>query len=915
MNKIILALVALLLTAFTAQAQNIKITGTIIDSLGTPVAMANVIAYGSNNSMGAFGISNTEGRYQLANLKQDSTYVLKVSFLGLKPIEETVTKIQEDMVKNFIMMDGADQLDAISIVYEMPVTIKGDTIVYNADSFTNGTEKKLGDVLKKLPGMEVNAEGDIQVEGKAVERVFINGKEFFEGDSRLATKNIPADAISKVEVLKNFNNVSQLKGLGNDDDRVAINIRLKEGKEKFWFGELTAGGGFGGDDERYLVKPKAFYYSPNLSINVLTDFNNLGLPAFTFSDYRRFTGGRRGNTRQAGTDINAGIGAGGLGAFGNNQALNVESKFAALNASVKASKSLDFNGFAIFSSTDTDARTDSRVSFIQNGTTENTIDQSFQRNELAIFKLGGDYKPNSNFSLEYDGQLNISDVSQISDLTSSRNQPAVSGGFENVVEDIDQLNAQKPMVIDQSLNAYYTASDRSIFTFEGRYVDQEEDPFYNAIRNIRDQQDPEPFTDLNGNGGLGLIQSDPYNINQRKLVDTKRLDAKGDYFYILNKTSNLNLTLGTIQVDQDFDSSIFQILDDNSINELSDPTLRNNVNYRFSDLYAGLHYKVIFDKFTVTPGFNVHHFKTTDIQNVATNEISSSKFLPDLNVRYQFKSSESLNLDYAQTMSFSDVDSYAQGIVFNNYNRLNQGNNQLEGAINDRLSLRYNNFNMFNYTTIFGNITYTKQRDALQSSTILNGINQVSTNINQALANESVSGFGSFTREFGKIRAGLNANVSLNTFNNIINTEILESKSLSQGYGASVRSNYQDGVNFDVNYNITYNNNDNGNRETNSTRQTLGIDADWQIGESLQLVAEYDLTIFKATGGVKNNLDFLEASLFYNQPDSKWEYKLAATNLLNTRFNSNNNFGQIATSTNDTYVLPRYVYLQFKYDI
>lgn len=285
MNKLILVIAGFLLATVAVQAQNVKITGVVIDSLGTPLPMANVIAYGSNNALGAFGITNAEGRYQLTGLKRDSTYVLKISFLGLKQIEEKVKKIQGDLVKNFVMVEGSDQLDAVNLVYEIPVTIKGDTIVYNADSFTNGTERKLEDVLKKLPGVEVNDDGDVQVEGNQVERVFINGKEFFEGDTRLATKNIPAAAISKVEVLKNFNNVSQLKGIGNDQDRVAINIRLKEGKEKFWFGEITAAGGYGNDEARYQVQPKAFYYSPDLSINVLTDFNNLGTPAFTFRDF------------------------------------------------------------------------------------------------------------------------------------------------------------------------------------------------------------------------------------------------------------------------------------------------------------------------------------------------------------------------------------------------------------------------------------------------------------------------------------------------------------------------------------------------------------------------------------------------------------------------------------------------------
>ena len=99
---------------------------------------------------------------------------------------------------------------------------------------------KLGDIIKNLPGMDINDSGEIEVEGKAVQKVMVDGKDFFDGDSKLAAKNIPSDAVSKVEVLRNYNEVNQMRGLGNDQDNTAINIRLKDGKKKFWFGEVNS---------------------------------------------------------------------------------------------------------------------------------------------------------------------------------------------------------------------------------------------------------------------------------------------------------------------------------------------------------------------------------------------------------------------------------------------------------------------------------------------------------------------------------------------------------------------------------------------------------------------------------------------------------------------------------------------------
>ncbi|WP_405370058.1 carboxypeptidase regulatory-like domain-containing protein [Nonlabens sp. Asnod2-A12] len=902
-KTLLLTLMACFLLSL-AGAQSIKISGVVVDSTGTPLQMANVIAYQKDKNLGGFGITNDAGRYQLQGLKKDSTYVLKVSFLGLKTIEDTVRNVQGDLVRNYVMYEDENTLDAVNIVYDMPVSIKGDTIVYNSDSFTNGTERKLGDVLEKLPGVEVNEDGDIQVEGKTVEKVMVDGKEFFAGDSRLATKNIPADAVGKVEVLKNYNNVSQLKGLGNDEDRIAINIRLKEGKKNFWFGEITGALGEGGDELRYQAKPKAFYYSEDVSLNILTDFNNLGLQSFTFQEYRRFVGFNRGNTRSTGSSIDIGAGAGGLLNLQANRAKEIESKFGAFNGSWAVNKKLNIEAFAILSSVDTEQETIASRTFTESGVQENTEDRSFQRNQIGLFKLGADYKPNADFSLEYDGQINLSDVSQFNDFTSAQ---------EGVVRDIDQNESQKPITIDQSVNLYYTQSEKNIFAFEGRYVDAEEDPFYNAILDPEvdnADNDIEPFT-----GTLGLDAANPYDINQEKLVESTKLDAKADFWRVLNKKSNVNFTVGTSIVNQDYNTSIFQILDDGSRNDLTDAQFGNDVNYKFRDLYGAIHYKFITGKFTITPGVTAHSYKIEDTQLGNTNELDFEEILPDFNVRFALRSSENINFDYRRTVSFTDVENYALGTIFNNYNALFSGNNQLTGATNDRFSLNYFNFNMFNYTNINAGVTYSRQTDAIQNSIVIDGINQESALINSPFANESATGFGRFSREFGKIRASVNANLSWSTFNNVFNGNATESENITHSYGASFRSNYKDGVNFDVRYNIAFNNSDNGGQVNDATTQTITLNADWQINKAWFFDVDYDLNLFDTSANVDNNYDFLEAALYYNKPDSKWEYKLAASNLLNTEALNRNTFGQIATSTSFYTVQPRYVYLQLKYDL
>ena len=226
--KKLLLLAIFMVTMFTSA--QVKLTGIVKDSIGEPLEMANILAINKvTKKMASYGFSDAKGRFKL-DLERNGTFNVKISYVGMKSVDFTVETKSSDIEKN-ITLDYDDSLEGINIVSKMPVTIKGDTIVYNADSFKNGSERKLEDVLKKIPGMEVNDEGEIEIEGKKVGKVMVDGKDFFDGDTKLATKNIPANAVDKVEVLKNFGEVSQLRGVQNNEDNIAINIKLKEGKK------------------------------------------------------------------------------------------------------------------------------------------------------------------------------------------------------------------------------------------------------------------------------------------------------------------------------------------------------------------------------------------------------------------------------------------------------------------------------------------------------------------------------------------------------------------------------------------------------------------------------------------------------------------------------------------------------------
>lgn len=891
-NKVLLTLL-LVVTSTVVLAQEISLSGTVKDSLGVGVDMANVIAINTaTQGLESYGITNHAGLFKL-KLKTGEQYTVKVSYLGFKPESFTFTAGENDAVKDIVLQEQAAQLDEVDVTYEMPVSVKGDTIVYDTDSFVSGTEKKLKDVLENLPGIEINDDGQIEVEGKTVSKVMVEGKDFFDGDGKLAVENIPANALSKVEVLRNFNEVSQMKGLTNDDDNVALNIKLKEGKKNFWFGELTAGYG---PDDRYLAHPKLFYYSPKYSINIITDLNNIGEVPFTRNDYRNFTGGFRNLNSRGGSSISTGADGLGLSSAQNNRANDIDTKFAAANFSYAPMEGLDLSGFGIYSYTGTILKSEGVTSYIASNDVESTTSNTDQTIHLGLAKLSAKYQPNDSFQLDYDALLKQSDDTEKVNLLS----------ISSITDKIAEVKKQKPLSVNQNLNIYYTWSDKNIFAIEAQYLYQDEDPFYEAIRNEFAFVDIFPVDE----------NQELYNINQAKQVVTNKVDAKVDYYRVLGSKSNINLTLGTTQSNQNFNSNIFQILDNEDVLNMNGDDFGNDVAFHVSDVYAGLHYKVISGIFTFNPGVTLHQFnvKNEQLGNVVKDNLTS--LLPDVYINAQLKKSENLRFNYQVTRSFTDVSNFAQGYVLNNYNSLYSGNRDLESALNHNVSLNFFSFNMFNFTNIFANVAYTKRIDALKSEVNIVGINRVSSTINSNFDDESFTANGKYERTFGKIKASVQGNLGWSTTNNLVDDEQRTSNSLTQNYTGALSTNFKNALNLELGYRYTVNNYENGDLETTfyTSRPYARFDASFL--KNFIFTVDYDYYNYTdKEDTITNTYSFLESNLTYQKKDSRWEYGIKGTNLLNTTTLNRDSTNELYFSTQAYFVQPRYVLFSVIYNI
>jgi hypothetical protein len=895
-------LVALFLISSISFSQTIKMEGIISDSKNIGLEMVNVMAVNkATKGMDSYAITNDKGRYVL-DLKVNTTYIISVSFLGMQSTQIEIVTTNVNINRNVALQEGAVELDGVEIIREMPVSIKGDTIVYNADSFKSGTERKLEDILKKLPGVEVNADGEVEVEGKKVTKLMVEGKDFFDGDTKLGVKNIPADAIDKIQVLRNYNENSILKGVENNQDNVAMNIKLKSGKKNFWFGDLTAGIGVGMLDSRYLINPKLFYYSPKYSINLITNFNNIGELPLTIQDYMKLTGGFRGLMSKGGSSFNVSSNDLGISLMRNNRAKEIETQFGAANFSYNVNKAWTLSGFGIISSSITDLETLSQTNILEPNSseiqsTENRKELTHQKSNLGMFKLSSSYKPSTDFQFDYDVLTKISKQQEDAPLV----RESIVDNF-STTEIINTSKNQEPISVNQNLSLFYTLNEKNIFAVEMQHLYQEEDPFYNA--NLKSQ----PFNLLGYTSG-----QDRNDITQNRFVKTSKLDAKVDYFYMLTPKSNINVTLGNTYSYQNFNSSMYQILDNDDVNELDNPANRNDVSYNFNDAFLGLHYKILTGKFTFTPGVSIHGYNMTNQQLGTDYNQNFSRILPDLLAIYQIKKAETLTYNFSYTNSFTDISQLAEGFVLSNYNSLRKGSRTLENATARQHSLRYFKYNMFNLENITAFLTYSKRIDAVKTKAFYDGVNQSSMPYNSDFADETFSGSGSYGRSFLKnYKASFSANVNWSLFNNIQNNVLSTNESFTQSYTLKASTNYKKMPNLEVGYNIVVNDYANSVYYTDRPFAKL----DYYFLNSFSLVTEYEFYHYYNTEkSVNNEYDFLSASLIYQKKDSKFEYKISGTNLLNTKSLNDDSFSQFSTRTSQYTVQPRYLILSFKYNI
>jgi len=886
-SKKIIGIFIYFLFTITVTGQTISLRGIVKDSLENSLPYVSILAKPkiSTQSM-KFAISDDIGRYKL-ELVKNVVYTVTTSHLGYKIVEfEFVSSTNSQ--KDILLFEEINQLN--EVIIELPVIVKKDTIIYNTDKFVTGEERKLKDILNKLPGIEVDEDGNVTSNGKNITHLLVEGKKFFKGDTKLAVENIPANAVDKIMIIDDYNEVSFLKGM-TDADNMAMNVMLKKNKKNFVFGDLEAGKG---ENDYYKTHSNLFYYTPNFNFNFIGDLNNTGEKTFSFKDYMNFKGGPSGvfNERDYNLDKDN------FSQF--LEPLNIISsnnKMAALNITRVVSSKIDISSYLIFSHSKSKNQSETVNQYVipNFNYIENVTNNGDTNTILGIGKFNLEYKSNNKeqwyLKLLAKKTSNFNNTSILSETNTE---------IKSIITSIDAENTY----IDINLEGHKRVSKKHTFSFNTYFTYDEKTP--NSIWATN-----QPIL-------LGLV---PLTVTKNYRLNLIRREKKNiwntifKHYWVLSKKSQFYTTIGNEYRKSDFFTNDSQELDDGNIVNFSSAGFNNNLNYKFNDLYIGISFKFKTGIFQFRQSLFAHNY-SWNIDQTISKKRSKLLLLPDFSTSIKFSQSEKIKLSYGLESSFSDVSKFANRFYLQSYNFVYRGNEKLENELQHHASIFYMLSNLYRGFFLLSEFSYTKKIKGVKDLIQTDGTDNFISSILLDNPSENLRGDIILNKAHKNIKYSLRAKVITSNFLESINSNIITNRSTNGSYKFSIKSLHEKFPIIEVGLKQSIGKYTSNNLTSKFTTNEPFISIDYDFLK--KFIFSFDYTNYKYQNKSLNqtsNFNLTDAMISYGKEDSPWSFKIVAQNLFNEKFKNKNSFNSYIISDTKTFTLPRIVMLSIIYKL
>lgn len=943
-NVFLLASLCLLTAALYGQTapapSRFTLQGRAVDTSAAPLASSTVMLLSpKDSSLVNFTRSDDKGAFTFKNLKS-GTYVLKISFVGFIPYNFVVKPTGEaviDLGALKLKPITRELMEVVVRTAKAPLTIRGDTIEYNAGSFKVPPGSTVEDLLRKLPGVQVDPDGNIRAQGQEVKKITVDGKSFFGNDPKLATKNLQAESISKVQVYNDKTEQAKLTGVEDGKKEKTVNLELKEEFKKGGFGKVTAGAGpaSNGISPRAEIKGNYNKFDSKRQFSVIGLGNNTNQQGLSFNDYQDFRGSNSFNwndnadfgfssgryysfggddDENLGIPINGGNGRG----FSNNVAgganYNYDTKKTKLSSSYYYNQSrIEINAQR------------NRESFLQNG--------SFQTGETSHqINFNGNHR----ISLRYEKAIDSLQTLIFINNTRMNNGNAFlfrrqALSRSDGLPAAGTLPLYVPSTLDSSTNgsnAYQFGSANTVL-YRLKFKKKSRSFAASATYQINTSDG-----NLDLNSRTQFFQATSANealrvIRQAQATNSLRNEYKASLLYVepfakkFFWESFYNFSLRYDEVDRD----VLNVGDvDRTRNDSLSRYYKNN--YTLNRLGSGIRYS--FKGLNLSVGLAGQRFTldgryAPDQTSATFNRINRTftTLVPNVSLNYDMKNNKYLYGGYDVNVRIPSSRDLQP--IINNSNPLfiNAGNPTLLPELQHNLNGGFSYFNPGSFTNLFMNLYGTYYVNQIVYNQLIDPRTLVTTTTpgNQT-GGKNIGSYLSFGFPLKKTKATLNLNTQLNFGNNLTRINTILNETANQNYTVGTRLDLTptEWLTFYGNASIGRTNTRysvNSGQNQQITNNTYSGDLNLKLPHDFYVNTSLNYRVFRnAQSGFDQRIPIWNASVYHILGKAKKaEIRLSSVDLLNRNVAVTQYAGQNYRQDERVNTLARYFLLSFTYNM
>lgn len=921
MRKIFLLLLSACFTTALLAQKNGSVKGLAFDTISKqPVSSATITVLDrKDSSLVSFTMTGNDGRFQLSGLSNGDYRLLitHVNYHNSNKYFSITDGVKNADLGNLVLNDKTKVLEEVVLANEAPpITLINDTIQYNAGSFKTPPNASVEQLLKKLPGVKVEKDGSIKAQGEKVTKVLVDGKEFFGNDPKVATKNLPADAVDKVQVYDKQSDQAQLTGFEDGNYEKTINLKLKKDKKKGLFGKVNAAAG---NKERYEGRFNINSFKGARQFSAIGMGNNTNAEGFSFMDILNFTGELARMQRSGGGNININMSgeeaaAMGVNAGGRNNGINT-AWGGGLNYNNIIGSKLDFQSNYFYNRF--------------NPNQESHIQRQYFLPDSSYFYDQNSFSDN----LSNNHRFNLNTLYQIDSMNSIRITPSFSYQKLNNRSQTDyQTLSQERQLTNEGFSNTTSASEgynfrneiswRKKFARRGR-------TFSLSLQTSLNESDGEGSLSSINNFYTttgSLLKRDTLNQQSATTADLRGYNARAVYTEPIWKKSLLEFSVNRSYTRSTSEKITYDYNRQNGKYDQQNNQLSNDFENTYGYTNAGIRMRTQKKKFNYAIGLN---WQQSELEGKITTGIKDSvisktfrNVLPNARFQYNFTRFKSFNLSYNTNTNQPSMTQLQP--VPDNSNSLNirEGNPDLKQEYNHTIQSHlnlispYKNKNLFFFLTLQAAQNKIVNYDTINQLGIkrtkpvnVNGVYNISSNISYSRPVRFLKG----TMEISSNTGLFNTKQFINTVQNNIRT-------FSIGPDIRLDMNPTDKLNLSVNAGMNYNRTNYSLQaalNTNYLSQEYTASADWEMPKGFFFSTDFNYLInSQRAAGFNTKVPLWNASISKQVLKfNRGELKFSARDLLNKNVGINRNTNNNYIEDSRVLTLRQFFLLSFTYSL